>query len=179
MSEQLVHMGDVTKVYRQGDVEVHALRGLDLTVDRGEFVALWGPSGSGKTTALNLIGALDTPTSGSITLDELDLDGCVPSERPVHEYARLVRDRADGHHHRERYHIHEDLGRSPCLDLGHLAEVRVAGAPHAHGVFALRGGMSAELAVQKCLASLTASVSYVPHAPALHLPVLESIETLK
>ena len=63
----------VTKVFKKGTVETHALRGLDLTVNRGEFVALWGPSGSGKTTALNLIGALDTPTAGSITLEGNDL----------------------------------------------------------------------------------------------------------
>jgi len=69
----VVHFQDVTKVYRQGDVEVQALRGMDWTLHSGEFVALWGPSGSGKTTALNLIGALDTPTSGTVTLDGTDL----------------------------------------------------------------------------------------------------------
>lgn len=69
----IVQFKAVTKVFRQGDIETHALRGLDLTVDRGEFVALWGPSGSGKTTALNLIGALDTPTSGSVTLEGREL----------------------------------------------------------------------------------------------------------
>ena len=69
----IVELDAVTKVYQQGSVEVHALRGLDLTVHRGEFVAIWGPSGSGKTTALNLIGALDTPTSGSVRLEGNDL----------------------------------------------------------------------------------------------------------
>jgi putative ABC transport system ATP-binding protein len=69
----IVKFEKVTKIYQQGSVQVQALRGLDLTVARGDFVAIWGPSGSGKTTALNLVGALDTPTSGSITLDGQNL----------------------------------------------------------------------------------------------------------
>ena len=68
MSTPVVQFDNVTKVYRQGTVEVAALQGMGLSIEAGEFVALWGPSGSGKTTALNLIGALDTPTSGTVTL---------------------------------------------------------------------------------------------------------------
>jgi len=64
---------NVTKIYRKGAMETHALRGMNLTVHSGEFVAIWGPSGSGKTTALNLGGALDTPTSGTIRLEGVDL----------------------------------------------------------------------------------------------------------
>jgi len=66
-------MKDVKKVYRQGTVDVHALRGLDLVIHPGEFTAICGPSGSGKTTALNLIGALDKPTSGVVTVAGQDL----------------------------------------------------------------------------------------------------------
>jgi len=69
----IVALNDVTKVYRQGAVDVHALRGLTLDVAKGEFTAICGPSGSGKTTALNLIGALDRPTSGSVVLEGHDL----------------------------------------------------------------------------------------------------------
>ena len=69
----VVSFQGVTKTYRQGNVDVQALRGMDLTIQQGEFVALWGPSGSGKTTALNMIGALDTPSSGTVTLDGKDL----------------------------------------------------------------------------------------------------------
>ena len=63
----------VTKVYQQGDQQVAALRGLTMEVRSGEFTAISGPSGSGKTTALNLIGALDTPTSGTVRLEGTDL----------------------------------------------------------------------------------------------------------
>ena len=61
------------KIYKQGHVEVHALGGVDLAVEPGEFTVLAGPSGSGKTTLLNLIGALDRPTKGSIKVGGQDL----------------------------------------------------------------------------------------------------------
>ena len=69
----VVELEDVAKIYQQGDQRVEALRGLTLTVRGGEFTAISGPSGSGKTTALNLIGALDTPTSGTVRLEGADL----------------------------------------------------------------------------------------------------------
>ena len=84
----IVELDDVTKVYRQGELDVHALRGLTLQVGKGEFTAICGPSGSGKTTALNLIGALDRPTTGRIRLDGHDL---APLSRK--ELSRLRRDR--------------------------------------------------------------------------------------
>ena len=68
-----MELDEVTKVYQQGDQRVEALRGLTMTVRSGEFTAISGPSGSGKTTVLNLIGALDTPTSGTVRLEGADL----------------------------------------------------------------------------------------------------------
>lgn len=76
-----VELTDVTRVYQQGKIQVHALRGLSLTVEKGEFTAVCGPSGSGKTTMLNLVGALDRPTSGTVVLDGEDLSTLDRGER--------------------------------------------------------------------------------------------------
>ena len=68
-SGHLIVLREVAKTYRRGNEELHVLQGVNLTVDKGDFVAFMGPSGSGKTTLLNLLGGLDVPSAGSITVD--------------------------------------------------------------------------------------------------------------
>src|SRR3569623_2577400 len=82
------HAEGLDKVYTMGEVEVHALRSIDLDLYRGEFVVLLGPSGSGKSTLLNILGGLDVPTSGKVRYGDHDLrvydDAALPRYRREH-----------------------------------------------------------------------------------------------
>ena len=75
MSTPVIEISGVKKVYRMGETEVFALRGVDLTVNQGELLAVMGSSGSGKSTLMNILGCLDVPTAGSYVLDGIRVDG--------------------------------------------------------------------------------------------------------
>lgn len=76
----IVKVEEVSKRYRLGEQEVHALRGVSLAVGAGEFLAICGPSGSGKSTLLNIIGCIDKPTSGRVSIDGQEVSGRSPDE---------------------------------------------------------------------------------------------------
>jgi putative ABC transport system ATP-binding protein len=79
----LIELRGVTKVYGSGPAAVHALAGVDLTIDDGEFVAIMGPSGSGKSTAMNIIGCLDTPTDGEYFFNGISVGRLGRSQRTL------------------------------------------------------------------------------------------------
>jgi len=77
----MIEIKDITKVYQMGQIEVHALRGISLGIEKGEFVSIMGPSGSGKSTLMSVLGCLDAPTDGTYTLNGEDVRGL--SEREL------------------------------------------------------------------------------------------------
>lgn len=79
----LVRLRGVGRVYGKGQAEVHALRDVDMDIRRGEFVAIMGPSGSGKSTVMNVIGCLDTPTSGEYLFEGVPVQGMTRNERAL------------------------------------------------------------------------------------------------
>ena len=84
----MIALEDVSRLYRSDEVETTALTGIDLTVERGEFVAVMGPSGCGKSTLLNMLGTIDRPSAGRYLFDGTDI-----ADAPEAELARLRRDR--------------------------------------------------------------------------------------
>ncbi|MGR3323001.1 MAG: ABC transporter ATP-binding protein [Pseudooceanicola sp.] len=79
----VIEMQSVTKVFGSGDIAVHALRGVDLRIRRGDFVAIMGPSGSGKSTAMNILGCLDQPTSGHYRFDGVEVGSLNRNQRAL------------------------------------------------------------------------------------------------
>ena len=82
-SQPLIELKDVSKVYGQGQAAMKALRGVDLRINEGEFVAVMGPSGSGKSTCMNILGCLDTPTNGSYLFKGVEVENLSRNQRAL------------------------------------------------------------------------------------------------
>jgi putative ABC transport system ATP-binding protein len=85
----MIEIADLRRIYRMGDVEVRALDGVTLNIEKGEFLGIMGASGSGKTTLLHMVGLLDDPTSGRITIDGLDILGLTDHEKTMYRLYKL------------------------------------------------------------------------------------------
>ena len=81
--QPLIELKNVSKIYGTGEAQTHALRGVDLQIERGDFVAVMGPSGSGKSTCMNILGCLDTPSSGRYLFEGLDVGGLTRNQRAL------------------------------------------------------------------------------------------------
>jgi putative ABC transport system ATP-binding protein len=147
----------LTKVYRSGEVEVHALRGVDLEIDAAEFLVLLGPSGSGKSTLVNIIGGLDRPTAGRILFKGEELtalgEGGLTRYRRDHvgfvfQFYNLVPSLTA----RENVALVTEIARDP-MDPG--AALELAGLPasrHGHFPAQLSGGEQQRVAIARAIA---------------------------
>ncbi len=109
----VIEIQNVKKIYQMGDVQVPALNGVSLNVEKGEMIAIIGPSGSGKSTLMNIIGCLDTPTSGSYILDGVDVSKMTDDEQA------LIRNKKIGFVF-QQFNL---LPRTPALDQVELPMV--------------------------------------------------------
>jgi putative ABC transport system ATP-binding protein len=119
--QSVIHIEDVKKIYRMGEVEVPALNGVSFNIDKGEMVAITGPSGSGKSTLMNIIGCLDTPTSGTYILDGVDVSKLNDDQQA------MIRNKKIGF----VFQTFNLLARTPAVDQVELPMV-YAGAPDRH-----------------------------------------------
>ncbi len=116
--QAVIQIDDVKKIYKMGEVEVPALNGVSFRIEKGEMVAITGPSGSGKSTLMNIIGCLDTPTSGSYILDGVDVSKLNDDQQAN------IRNKKIGF----VFQTFNLLARTPALDQVELPMV-YAGAP--------------------------------------------------
>ena len=147
----------VTKVYRSGEVEVHALRGVDMTIDAGEFIVLLGPSGSGKSTLVNILGGLDTASDGRVFFRDEEITGFGEGELTkyrrnhvgfVFQFYNLVPSLTA----RENVSLVTEIARDP-MDPGEALEI--AGLPaerHDHFPAQLSGGEQQRVAIARAIA---------------------------
>ncbi|HEY0514116.1 MAG TPA: ABC transporter ATP-binding protein [Thermoanaerobaculia bacterium] len=156
----LIELRDIYRVYDMGAEKVHALNGVDLTVERGEYVAIMGSSGSGKSTLMNLVGCLDTPTSGSYILngtavqdlDDTQLAGIRNKEIGFVFQTFNLLSRTDALHNVELPLVYAGLSRTERRERARRALERVGlGARMTHQPNELSGGQRQRVAIARAL----------------------------
>jgi putative ABC transport system ATP-binding protein len=159
MTDPIIQVSDLKKIYRVGDIDVPALRGVSLSVSRGEFVSIVGPSGSGKSTLFHILGGLASPSSGKVVIDNADLSAISDAERTrlrrskvgfvFQRYNLLPTLSAMGNIEMARYFG----GNSGPLDESFLDVLKLLGIQHRlhHKPRALSGGEQQRVAIARAL----------------------------
>jgi len=156
----LIELRDITKVYDMGAEKVHALNGVDLTVERGEYLAIMGSSGSGKSTLMNLLGCLDTPSTGSYILngtavqdlDDTQLAGIRNKEIGFVFQTFNLLSRTDALHNVELPLVYAGLSRADRRERAKRALERVGlGSRMTHQPNELSGGQRQRVAIARAL----------------------------
>ena len=156
----LIETRDLWKTYVMGDEEIHALRGVSIAIERGEYVAIMGPSGSGKSTLMNLIGCLDTPSKGTYLLNEKEV-----SEMNDNELARIRNEeigfvfqtfnllpRATALHNVELPLVYAGIPKTKRLEMAKAAMEKVELTPRMnHKPNELSGGQRQRVAIARAL----------------------------
>ncbi|MEM1430992.1 MAG: ABC transporter ATP-binding protein [Pseudomonadota bacterium] len=157
----LIDLQGIWRTYGQGDATVHALAGIDLRIDRGDFVAIMGPSGSGKSTAMNVIGCLDVPTSGAYFFEGVDVAGLTRDQLALlrRHYLGFVFQgynllaRTSALRNVELPLIYKGLPRAERVEAAYRALEKVGLANRAHhDPSELSGGQQQRVAIARALA---------------------------
>jgi putative ABC transport system ATP-binding protein len=160
MKKMLIDVKELTKVYQLGDIEVPALRGIDVQMSPNEYVAIMGPSGSGKSTLMNIIGCLDVPTEGAYVLNGIDVSTMIDDELAeirnrqigfVFQTFNLL-PRADALHNVELPLIYSGISRSERRRMAEEALTKVGlGDRVHHKPNELSGGQRQRVAIARAL----------------------------
>ena len=186
MSELLISFQQASKTYGTGGAAVEALRGVDLDIDEGEFVAIMGPSGSGKSTALNILGCLDAPTAGAYLFKAVRVDALTRNQRALlrRHYLGFV---FQGFNLLSRTSAQENV-ELPLLYRGEPAEVRHAAARAAlakvgldgwetHTPAELSGGQQQRVAIARAI--VTSPIVLLADEPTGNLDSKRSHEIME
>ncbi|MBT8456639.1 MAG: ABC transporter ATP-binding protein [Alphaproteobacteria bacterium] len=182
----LIVLSGIWRTYGTGEATVHALAGIDLTIDRGEFVAIMGPSGSGKSTAMNIIGCLDAPTAGHYLFDGVEVAGLTRDQRALlrRHYLGFVFQgynllaRTSALKNVELPLIYKGLPRAERIALAMEALEKVGLADRAHhDPSQLSGGQQQRVAIARALAGKPRVM--LADEPTGNLDTKRSIEIMK